>query len=263
MTKTTALLALVTSLLVARDDKEDLVAAAKKTAESKSYSFKGTTTRELPEQARNKPAPQNYEGKRAEAGTLITTDRETVVYAKGRIATCPKPEWRARDDRAGRPPAEGDQPPRQGGAGALLAGLAALVPPRPPHEEIAKLGDMIDSAAKRADAETLGEYPCKVYDVVFTKDAARAMLGGGAGRRPGGGGGQNPLANAEISAKGVFWVNDDGRIIQAEATVTVALTIQNNAVEAKTIRKLSLFDFDKTTLEIPEEAMKAIDAKGE
>ncbi len=259
--KTAAVLALVSTLLLGRDDKEDLVAAAKKTAESGSYSFKGTTTRELPEQARQKPAPQNYEGKRAEAGTMITTDRETVVYAKGRIATCPKPVWRARDDRAAQPPAEGERP--RPGAGALLAGLAALAPPRPPHEELAAIGDKIESATKRADAETLGEYPCKVYDVVFTKDAARAMMGGGGGRRPGGGGGQNPLGNAEFSAKGVFWVNDDGRIIQAEATVTVSMTIQDNTVEAKTIRKLSLYDFDKTTLEIPAEAMKAIDGKSE
>jgi hypothetical protein len=235
-----------------RDDKEDLVNAAKKVADAKSYSFKGETKMELPAiggQGGGNQDPQKFEGKHeAEVGTHILTDSQEVVKIGNKTASRPRAEWRVTTDGA----EGGDQGGgRRGGFGRMLGGMGGRA--RAPHEDFKDFGSKLEKVTKSDKKETIGEYECDVYNADLTEDAAKALL-------PGGGmmGRMQQQAEIEIKGKGKFWVMD-GAIVKSELTASLVGSFQGNDFEMSATRTTSIFDIDKTKVTIPEDAKKAID----
>src|SRR6266480_6902543 len=120
------------------DDKEDLLALAKKAAELKNYSFKGKSTIEPPAIA-GAAAPVQESAVEGQVdlteGTHILTDAQEIVRLGGKTAVRPRSGWRVIDEGPG--PGGAANPGRGQGALGLLAGLR---PPRAPHEDFKELG---------------------------------------------------------------------------------------------------------------------------
>lgn len=241
----TTLIALAIAFVL--DDKDDVAAAAKKLAESKSYSFKGTASQGRTGGDRE-PQARPFEGKHeGGVGTLMTTDAQLVVRIGDKTAICPKPVWRVVQPRPeGRPEGQPRPNPAAGGEGRV----------RLPHEELADLGAKLEKAAKAEAKETLGEVECDVYSFDYTADAAKAMAGPAPGAR---GGGEAPAR--EVKAAGRAWIRE-GVLVKIEIKVTVSVTLQDRAIETVVARTISFYDVDATKVEIPEEAKKAIEEAG-
>lgn len=230
------------------DDKDDLGSAVKKFAEVKSYSFKGELTLTVP--GRNgdapTPVPTAFDGRFADdVGLVVQTAQDEIVRIDGKTAIRPKAVWRVID--------EGGRGNR-GGPGALAAfagrGGAGLLG-RAPKDELTGIDGKLDKVTKTDKKESVGEYECSVFEVSFSSEGAKSLVGGA---RAGGGGN----ANAEISATGHFWISSDGRLAKYEITSKVSRNFNNRDITTTTSRTVSLFDVDKTKVELPAGAKEAI-----
>ena len=249
---TIAAVALLLASLAPFDDKDDLGGAVKKFAESKSYSFKGEVTLTVP--GRNgdapTPVPTAFEGKFSdEVGLVVQTAQDEIVRIDGKTAIRPKAVWRVIDD--------GNRGNRAPGFQAAFAGRggAGLVA-RAPKDELTGLDGKLDKVTKTDKKETVGEYECSVFEVSFSSDGAKSLVGGA---RPGGGGNGN--GNAEISANGRFWLSPDGHLAKYEITSKVSRTFNNRDITTTTSRTVNLFDVDKTKVELPAGAKDALSQK--
>src|SRR5688572_14035037 len=122
------LIATALALALGRDEKSELLAAAKKAAEAKSCSFRGETKLVLPEGLDRAGGgdPVRFEGKAERDGAAwVKTDAFEFAMSGGKTVVRPVAEWKPlRDD--------GSDVQR-----LLYQGLAGARPPRPPHEEFA------------------------------------------------------------------------------------------------------------------------------
>jgi hypothetical protein len=234
--------------LAALDDKDDLGNAVKKFAEAKSYSFKGELVLTIPGRNENAPPPTPvaFDGKFAEdVGLVVQTPQDEIVRIDGKTAIRPKPIWRVLEDggRGNRGPGIQAALANRGGAGLLA---------RAPKEELAGLDGKFDKVTKTDKKEAVGEIECSVFEASFSSEGAKSLVGGGRG--PAG-------QDAEVSASGHFWVSSDGRLLKYEITAKVTRNFNNREVTTTTSRTLSLFDVDKTKVELPAGAKEAIGQK--
>ena len=249
------ILAIVLSLAgrVWADDKEDLAAAAKKTAEAKSYSFKGETKMEMPNfggQGGGPQDPAKFEGKHEDGvGTHILTDQQEIVKIGAKTATRPRAEWRVTDETQ----QGGGQGGGRGGGFRGMGGMMGRGSTKAPHEDFKDFGSKLSKASKLDRKETVGEAECDVYSIELTEDATKAMLPGGGmfGRM-----GQN--ADITYTGTGKVFVAD-GKIVKYVMKAVVAASIQGQDLEFSTERTTTIYDVDKTKVEIPADAKKAID----
>ncbi|MBI3855436.1 MAG: hypothetical protein HY293_07070 [Planctomycetes bacterium] len=263
MMTTASLFALLLSLPAAFDDKDDLAAAAKKLADAKSYSFKGELTLTVPGRNADNPAPAPtptaFEGKFADdVGLVVQTAQDEIVKIDGKTAVRPKAVWRVIDD--GNRGARG-----AGGAGGAPGAMAAFagrgapgLVARAPREELAGIEGKLDKVTKTDKKENVGEQECSVLEAVFSAEGAKSLAGGGAGRP---GGGNNPGAAAEVSATGRFWVTADGRLAKYEITSKTSRSFNNRDFTTSTSRTVTLYDVDKTKVELPAGAKEALSPK--
>jgi hypothetical protein len=243
--------AILAAAFASFDDKDDLGNAVKKFTDAKSYSFKGEVTVSAPGRGGDAPAPTPtaFDGKFAEdVGLVVQTAQDEIVKIGGRTAIRPKPVWRVMDDgtRGNRGP--GLQAAFAGRGGGALAARA-------PKEDLTGLDGKLEKVTKTDKKETVGEGECSVFEVTFSPEGAKSLTGG-AGRPGAGGGGGNATVTA--SASGHFWVTSDGRLAKYEITSKMSRTFNDREFTTSTSRTVSLFDIDKTKVELPAGAKEAI-----
>ena len=241
-----AALALV--LVLAPDEKGDLLAAAKKAGEAKSYAFRGETKLVLPESLDRAGGgePIRFEGRfEREAGAWVKTDTFEFVTAGGKTAARPVGEWRAVRN-------EGSDVQR-----LLYQSLSGARAVRPPLEDLAAWSRGI-AAVKRTDArEKVGDKECRVYEVEFNRDTAREMvlalfpMGPWMDRMPI----DKHLGRARA------WIDGEGRILKLEIAARVVASIQGAEVQLSATRTSTITGYDATKVEVPAEAKKAMEAK--
>jgi hypothetical protein len=228
--------ALILALALAPDDKGDLLAAAKKTAEAKSYTFKGETKYTLPEGLdKSGGDTAKFEGKvDRDAGSWARTDAYEFVSAGGKTVARPLSEWRTVKDDV-------DDVQR-----LLYQALSGSRPFRAPHEDLAGWPRAV-AAVKKGDG----------YEIELRPEAAREMIHAlfPMGRWLD----RIQLERPTASAKA--WTGPDGRIAKLELSVKAGTTIQGAAVPLTATRTVTFSDYDATKVEIPEAAKKALEAK--
>lgn len=243
--------ALVLMLGLTPDDKDELLAAAKKAAEAKSYSFRGETKLVLPEGLDKSGGnePVRFEGRfDRETAAWVKTDAYEYVMAGGKTVARPVGDWKALKEE------EGGDVQR-----LLYQALSGARPPRAPHEDFAAWPRAI-AGVKRADGkESIGDKECRVYEVKFTPESAREMIrvlfpmGRWIDRMP--------IDNNSCSATARAWVDGDGRILKVETSAKVTASIQGTDSIFSVTRTTAISDHDATKVEVPAEARKILDSK--
>src|SRR5688572_21296084 len=187
-------IALILAMALIRDEKGDLLAAAKKTAEAKSYAFRGETKYTLPEGLDKSGGDTlKFEGKfDREAGSWVKTDAFEIVTAGGKTVSRPLSEWRAVKDEA-------DDLQR-----LLYHALSGSRPFRLPHDDLAAWPRTV-ATVKKGDG----------YEVELKADAAREAIQSlfPMGRWLD----RIPFEKPTVSAKA--WTGPDGRLTKLELTV--------------------------------------------
>lgn len=243
---------LVLALLGPLDDKDDVGGALKKFADAKSYSFKGEVTVTVPGRGgadAPAPTPIAFDGKFSEdVGLVVETAQDEIVRIDNKVAIRPKSVWRVIDQQGARGNRGGGAPAFAGRGGGGL-GLFA----RAPKEELAGLDGKFDRVTKTDRKETVGESECAVFEGAFTAEGAKSLAGGGG--RAGGGGN----AEAEASASAQFWLTSDGRLAKYEISTKVTRSFNNREFTTSSKRVVTLFDVDKTKVELPSGAKEAIE----
>jgi len=241
--------AILAAALASFDDKDDLGNAVKKFTDAKSYSFKGEVTVTAPGRGGDAPAPTPtaFDGKYAEdVGLVVQTAQDEIVKIGGRTAIRPKPVWRVIDD--------GQRGNRGPGLQAAFAGRGgSAIAARSPKEDLAGLDGKLEKVTKTDKKQTVGECECSIFEGTFSPEGARS-LAGGAGRA--GGGGAN--ANVTATANGLFWLSSDGKLAKYEITSKVSRTFNDREFTTSISRTVTLFDVDKTKVELPAGAKEAI-----
>jgi len=242
------LIATALVLALARDEKSDLLAAAKKAAEAKSCSFRGETRLVLPEGLDRSGGgdPVRFEGKAERDGTAwVKTDAFEYMMAGGKTVVRPVSEWKPlRDD--------GSDVQR-----LLYQGLSGARPPRPPHEEFATWARSVMTVKRSETKEMIGDRGTRVYEIEFTSEHARELvqslfpMGKWMDRIP--------LDRPTGSAKA--WVDNDGRILKTEISAKIAGSLQGSQVQLVATRTTTFSDFDAAKVQIPDDARKALEAK--
>jgi hypothetical protein len=231
----------VVLVLAVLDEKGELLAAAKKTAEAKSYTFKGDTKLVLPEGLDRSGGgePLKFEGKHErEAGLWVKTDAFEYVTFAGKTAMRPVSEWRALKDDNGNVQR------------LLYQSLAGARPPRAPHEDFAAWAKGVASV-KRIEGKD------RVYEADFTPEHARELvtalfpIGPWLDRIPT----DRPTASAKV------WVDESGRIQRMEISTRVTASIQGSLVQLVATRTTTFSDVDATKVQVPDEARKILEAK--
>jgi hypothetical protein len=229
---------IVLSLLLPLDEKSDLLAAAKKSAESKSATHRGELKLVLPEGLDRSGGgdPVKFEGKYDRDASWVKTDAFEVVTIGGKTAVRPVSEWRALKD-------DGSDVQR-----LFYLGLAGSRAPRPPHEEFAAWARSV-ATVKRGEGG--------VFEVEFNTDYSRDLvqslfpMGKWMDRIP--------IERPAGSAKA--WVDSEGRISKLELTIRVQASIQGSLVQMIATRTTTISDYDTTKVEVPAEARKFLETK--
>lgn len=230
------------------DDRANLLAAAKRAAEVKSYAFQGETKVSYPEAMGKFGAsdPVKFEGRHdREAGTLLRTDQYEFAIVDGKTAGRPLPEWR--------PIKEEDEGEVQRG---LLRGLAATRPIRAPHEDFAAYPKRVARVKKAGAKEAVGDRECEIYESEFTEEGAREAVRS-----------ILPMARwidrirSEMTASERVWVDPEGRILKVETAAKIVANVQGRDLEITATRTAALSGFDATKVEIPEAAKKVLAGK--
>jgi len=245
------MIVLFAAMMLVLDEKDDLLAAAKKAAEAKSYSFRGETKLVLPEGLARAGGGDTvrFEGKvDRETGAWVKTDAFEFVSAGGKTAARPVSEWKAVKEE------DGDELQR-----LLYRSLAGARPPRSPHEDFAAWPRAV-AAVKRAEAtEKIGDRDCRIYEVDFTRESAREIIrallpmGRWIDRMP--------IDNNKYAGTARAWIDGDGRILKVEISARVTISIQGSDAPLSATRTTTISDYDATKVEISAEAKKALDSK--
>jgi len=244
-----ALALLILAGFPAPDEKDELLAAARRAAEAKSYSFRGETKLALPEgMARAGGSdPVKFEGKvDRDTGTWVKTDSYEFVTVGGKTVARPSADWKLLKEE--------DESEIQRG---LFRGLASSRPVRAPHEEFAGYARVVTKTKKSESKESVGDKECQVYEAEFTEEAARDMaralfpMGRWLDRMP----------EAKYSAGTRVWVDGDGRILKVETNVKISAPVQGTDIDMAATRSATITDIDATRLEIPDPVKKALEGK--
>ena len=235
-------------LILVPDEKSELLAAAKKAGEAKSYAFRGETKLVLPEgldRAAGGDA-MKFEGKfERDAGAWVKTGAFEFVTAGGKTAARPVSEWRAVKN-------EGTDVQR-----LLYQSLAGARAVRPPLEDFAAWSRGL-AVVKRTDAkEKIGDKECRLYEVEFTPHTARDVvfalfpMGPWMDRMP---------VDKQVGTARV-WIDGETRILKIEIAARVMASIQGAEVELVATRTSTITGYDATKVEVPADAKKAMDSK--
>lgn len=228
------------------DDKDDLAAAAKKAAESSSFSFKGEIVSEMPSMmgGMGDNEPTKFEGKfESGVGTYIKTSTHEFITVGDKTATRPIAEWKLTED-------DSDPMGMQKRMMAMMSGSKSI---KPPHADFKDFGGKVQKV-KKSKKETLGETECDVYEAEFTAEAAQELLkdvlpfGGMLGM----------MGEAESSGTAKVWVDGQGRIVKYEATGKLVASMQGMDLEMSGTRTVTFYDVGNTKVEIPEDAKKLL-----
>lgn len=231
------------------DEKDELLAAARKAAEAKSYSFRGETKLVLPE-GLDRPAggeASRFEGRFERAsGSWVKTDAFEFVTAGGKTAARPLPEWRAvKDD-------DGAEVQR-----LLYQALAGTRAPRLPHEDFAAWPRAVGGVRKTDVKEAVGDKEGRLYEVDFARESAREIvrvlfpMGRWMDRIP----------IDKYAAAARVWIDAEGRILKVETSAKATTSIQGNEVQLSATRTTTITDYDAAKVSIPAEARKILDSK--
>lgn len=238
------------AVLLLRDEKGDLLAAAKKAVEAKSYAFRGETRLVLPEGLDKSGGgePAKFEGRfERDSGLWVKTGGFEFVTAGGKTVARPVSEWKQVKD-------DGADVQR-----LLYQALAGSRAPRAPHEDFAAWPRaQVVAAVKRTEVkETIGDKETRVYEVEFATDFARELvntlfpMGRWMDRIPI----ERPSGSARV------WIDGDGRILKVETVAKVGASLQGSQVQLTATRTVTISDYDATKVQVPEEAKKILDAK--
>ena len=234
-----------------QDDKDDVASAAKKSFGS-NYSFKGQSLFDMPSfggGGDREPTPSKFKGKHdGDVGTHILTETQEIVKVGDKTATRPRATWTVREENP-----EGGR--RRGGRRGRRGGMFGGRGVNAPHVELNGLGDKLSSAEKTDDTETVGETDCTIYTGKFSEEAAKGFFGGGRMF--------SRLEEAEFSAKGKFWLDDEGNLVKYEVKATLVAVIRDNEIEISVTRTVTIYDVGTTKVKIPAGALKAIKGDGE
>lgn len=230
------------------DDRADLLAAAKRAAEVRSYAFQGEAKVSYPEAMAKfgGSGAVKFEGRHdREVGTIFHTDMHEFAIVDGKTAVRPLPEWRAVKEE--------DEGEVQRG---LLRGLEAVRPIRPPHADFAAYAKRVARAKKAGAKEAVGDRECEIYEVEFTdegaREAAKSIL---------------PMARwidriqSVMTASERVWIDSDGRILKVETTAKITASVQGSEMAFTATRSAILSGFDATKVSIPEGAKKILAGK--
>jgi hypothetical protein len=229
--------------LLIRDEKGDLLAAAKKAGDAKSYAFRGETKLVLPEGLGKPGADETvrFEGRvERDKGAWVRTPAFEFYIAGGRTAARPVPEWRLVRE-------EGEV------QRLLYHSLAGSRPPRLPHEDLAGWPQGVTSV-RRTDAK---EAEGRVYELEFTPEAARDLVSSlfPMGKY------MERIPLDPATGSGRAWIDDSGRLTKMELVIKVGTSIQGTVVQLSATRTTTLSEFDAAKVEIPADAKKVLEAK--
>ena len=238
--KKNLLLAAVTLLagsLIAADSspKEDVIAAAKKLADTSNYSWKSTM-----DLGANSPVtPGPTEGKTEKDGFiwLSSTFNENTsegVMKGTKVVVKTEEGWKTAEEAGG------------GGGGGFNMGAFMA---RRMQSLKAPAAEVEDLVSKAKDIKKDGD----VFSGDLTEDGAKALLTTGFGRR---GGGQAPAAtDAKGSVK--FWIKD-GVLTKYESKVSGKRDFNGEMRDMERTTTVEIKDVGTTKLEVPEEAKKKL-----
>jgi len=248
-------------MFAVQTDKSEVGDAAKKIAESKSYSWKGSLKFEgqlpfgggggggggadIPE--------QTFSGSFEDGvGSHILTDASEFISVGDKSVTRPRGEWRMVEaPGGGGGGGGGGNPFGRGGMGRMMGMFSGT--PKSPHDELKEIDTKLSSAKKSALAEKVGEIDCTVYECELTEDAARenAPMGRFLDRIP----------DTQVSGTLKVWVDGEGRPAKFQLTVKVSASFQGNDFEVSTVRTVSISKFGETKVTIPEDAKAVLEGK--
>jgi hypothetical protein len=232
-------LALLAGSLIAADSspKDDLTAAAKKLADTGSYSWKATV--DLGPNSQFTPGPT--EGKTEKDGytwlSVTFGDNTTEGVSKaGKVAVKTEDGWQTAEEAGG-----------GGGGGGFNAGRFMA---RRMQDLKAPAAEVEDLASKAKEIKKDGD----VYSGDLTEDGAKALLTAGF-RRAG-----NGKAPAPTNAKGAvkFWMKD-GVITKYESKVSGKRQNRDgDEVDVQRTTTVEIKDVGATKVEVPEGAKKKL-----
>ena len=219
---------------------DDVKAAAKKLAESGSYSWTTSSP------GRDGGPGMSLEGKTDKGGAacLKTTfgERSTETIIKGgKAAVKMEDGWKSGEELAAEAPSGGG-----GGGGRGLGGRFA-----------ARMAETFKTPA--ATVETLVEGTKELKkdgDAIsgdLTEEAAKAQLTFGRGRRGGDSGGNTPPAPSNAKGSVKFWIKD-GVLTKYEVTVSGSMEWNGQSRDINRTSTTEFKDVGSTKLEIPAEA---------
>ncbi len=241
---------------VVQTEKGEVADAAKKVADAKSYSWKGSLKFEgqlpfgggggggggdIPE--------QTFSGTFEDGvGSHILTDTSEFISVGDKSVTRPRGEWRMVEAPGG---GGGGNPFGRGGMGRMMGMFSGT--PKSPHDELKDVDTKLSTAKKSAMNEKVGEIDCAVYECELTEDAARenAPMGRFLDRIP----------DAQVTGTLKAWVDGEGRLVKFQLTVKVAASFQGNDFEISTVRTVSLSKFGETKVTIPDDAKAVLEGK--
>jgi len=223
---------MVAALLTAQAANEEVAAAAKKSAEITSYSFKVST----PAPAKGKGAGGTVEGKYEKDQPVAFKAGALEAFRKGGLVVYKEgEEWKRVEKKKG-----------QKGADPTLAIQGVKLP----HEELDGCDKYFESVAK-AEAK---ENDCTVFSGPLTVTAAASLASTG-------GKGTNKAAALKYSGTGKLWVNADGRIVKYEFQIKGTGERNGKAIDQSITRTVELTDVGSAKVEVPEGAKKALEAQ--
>jgi hypothetical protein len=217
------------ALLAAQSAGEELAAAAKKSAETTSYSFKAT----VPGRGKNAPGP--VEGKYEKDQPVALKSGALEAFRKGGLLVYKEgEEWKRAEKKKGEKRADP---------------TLALQAVRLPHEELEGV-DKYFQTVEKAEAK---ENDCTVYSGALAETAAASLASGGAKTA-------NKAAALKYSGTGKVWVNADGRIVKYEFKIKAAGERNGKTIDQSIDRTVEISDVGSAKVEIPEGAKKALES---
>lgn len=235
--------------MVGGDDKDDLGAAGKKSAELKSFSFQGETKVELPSimGGMGDAGPTKFQGKHErDVGSYVRTGTHEFFMVGKDTVSRPIAEWKKVTD-------EGDDPmAMQKNVMKMFSGSRAVTTPT---GDLADLGKKISKAKKKEAAEKVGDAECAVYEAELTEAAAEGIVQDSMPM-----GRMMKMGGGEVTHTGTLkaWVDGEGRIVKYEVTGKMSMSVQGMDLDMSSTKTVTLSGFDRTRVEIPEDARKAL-----
>lgn len=226
---------MIAALLATQTANEEVAAAAKKSAEATSYSFKVTT----PAPAKGKGAGGTVEGKYEKDQPVSFKAGALEAFRKGGLVVYKEgEEWKRVEKAKGQKKAD----PTLAIQGVKL-----------PHEELDGFDKHFQSVAK-AEAK---ENDCTVFSGPLTDTAAASLAA------TGGKGNNKAAAALKYSGTGKLWVDADGRIVKYEVQLKGAGERNGKAIDQSITRTVEITDVGTAKVEVPEGAKKVLESSSQ